>query len=75
MYFFNRVNSEEFVSRTGIFKLDLDAVFASYLIRIRPKKDGNILPDYLNIFLNSSYGLEQIRKLIKVILAITKLVD
>ncbi len=60
--FFNRVNSEEFVGRTGIFKLDLDAVFASYLIRIRPKKEGDILSDYLNIFLNSSYGLKQIRK-------------
>lgn len=60
--FFNRVNSEEFVGRTGILKVARDAVFASYLIRIRPKADSGVLPDYLNIFLNSSYGNRQIRK-------------
>ncbi|MBI2610080.1 restriction endonuclease subunit S [Candidatus Giovannonibacteria bacterium] len=61
--FFNRVNSEEFVGRTGIYKLDsLKSVFASYLIRLRVKSGGEILADYLNIFLNSSYGLRQIRK-------------
>lgn len=60
---FNRVNSEEFVGRTGIYKLtDLKSVFASYLIRIRTKVNGDVLPDYLNIFLNSTYGLKQIRK-------------
>lgn len=61
--FFNRVNSEEFVGRTGIYKLDnLKSVFASYLIRARVKSGGEILADYLNIFLNSAYGLKQIRK-------------
>ena len=59
---FNRVNSEEFVGRTGIFKLNIKAVFASYLIKLRLKKDSIILPDYLNIFLNSNFGLKQIRK-------------
>ncbi len=59
---FNRVNSEEFVGRTGIFKIGVNFVFASYLIRLRIRQDANILPDYLNIFLNSSYGLKQIRK-------------
>ncbi len=60
---FNRVNSEEFVGRTGIYKLEnLESVFASYLIRMQTKLDGDILPDYLNIFLNSAYGLKQIRK-------------
>jgi restriction endonuclease S subunit len=57
---FNRVNSEEFVGRTGIFKLNTKAVFASYLIRIRT--NSQIFPDYLNIFLNSSFGVKQIRK-------------
>jgi restriction endonuclease S subunit len=57
--FFNRVNSEEFVGRTGIFKLNTDSVFASYLIRLQPK-EGVILPQYLNIFLNSKYGKKQI---------------
>jgi len=59
---FNRVNSEEFVGRTGIFKLDMDAVFASYLIRLKTRDGSEILPDYLNIFLNSAYGIKQIRK-------------
>lgn len=61
--FFNRVNSEEFVGRTGIYKLNsLKSVFASYLIRMQTKTSGDVLPDYLNIFLNSAYGLKQIRK-------------
>lgn len=61
--FFNRVNSEEFVGRTGIYKIDdIKSVFASYLVRARVKQGGGVLPDYLNIFLNSSYGLKQIRK-------------
>ncbi len=59
---FNRVNSEEFVGRTGIFKLNKYCVFASYLIRLRVKKDTPILQDYLNIFLNSFYGIKQIRR-------------
>lgn len=59
---FNRVNSEEFVGRTGMFKLDTNAVFASYLIRLKLKNSSVILPDYLNIFLNSSFGIKQIRK-------------
>jgi len=59
---FNRVNSEEFVGRTGIFKLNGDFVFASYLIRLRVKQGGEILSDYLNIFLNSLHGIKQIRK-------------
>jgi type I restriction enzyme S subunit len=36
---FNRTNSYELVGRTGIFLLDGDYTFASYLIRLRPKKD------------------------------------
>lgn len=58
--FFNRVNSEEFVGRTGIFKeSNLNAVFASYLIRLQPKTEL-VLPQFLNIFLNSKYGQKQI---------------
>ncbi len=36
---FNRTNSYELVGRTGIFLLRGDYVFASYLIRLRPKKE------------------------------------
>ncbi len=58
--FFNRVNSEEFVGRTGIFKdSNSDSVFASYLIRLQTK-DDLVLPQFLNIFLNSKFGQKQI---------------
>lgn len=59
---FNRVNSEEFVGRTGIFKLEGDYVFASYLIRLKVKTNSQILPDYLNIFLNTRFGKKQIHR-------------
>ncbi len=59
---FNRVNAEEFVGRTGIFKLKGDYVFASYLIRLRVRRNSEILPDYLNIFLNTKFGKKQIWK-------------
>ena len=59
---FNRVNAENFVGRTGIFKLSGDYTFASYLIRLKVGREDLILPDYLNIFLSSSYGIKQIRK-------------
>ena len=51
---FNRVNSEEFVGRTGIFKLEGNYMFASYLIRLRA--NSLVKPEYLNVFLNSKYG-------------------
>jgi restriction endonuclease S subunit len=59
---FNRVNSEEFVGRTGIFKLTGNYVFASYLVRLRIRSGVDILPDYLNIFLNTEFGKKQIRR-------------
>jgi hypothetical protein len=58
---FNRVNSEEFVGRTGIFKLTGDYVFASYLVRLRTNK--GMSPDVLNLFLNCKYGILSIRRL------------
>ncbi len=47
---FNRTNSYELVGRTGIFLLRGDYVFASYLIRLRPKKeyvDSHFLTFYM----------------------------
>lgn len=58
---FNRVNSEEFVGRTGIFKLTGDYVFASYLVRLRT--NSRMSPDALNLFLNCKYGILSIRRL------------
>lgn len=58
---FNRVNSEEFVGRTGIFKLKGNYVFASYLVRLRA--NSKMSPDTINLFLNSKYGVLSIRRL------------
>ena len=56
---FNRTNSAELVGKLGIFELDGDYVFASYLIRLVAKKDV-ILPKYLNYYLNSKEGQRRI---------------
>jgi len=48
---FNRTNSMDLVGKVGVFKLDGDYVFASYLIRIRVSKDNN--PYFVNYALNS----------------------
>ncbi|MEM3382305.1 MAG: restriction endonuclease subunit S, partial [Candidatus Bathyarchaeia archaeon] len=52
---FNRTNSYELVGRTGIFLLDGNYTFASYLIRLRPKKeimDSQFLTYYM-VFSNN----------------------
>ena len=51
---FNRTNSPALVGKTAIYKNEMPAIFAGYLIRVRPKK--NLTPDYLNYFLNSPYA-------------------
>lgn len=58
---FNRTNSFELVGKTGIFELSGDYCFASYLIRILPKK-GIILPQLLNYLMNSSGFQESIKQ-------------
>lgn len=57
---FNRTNSAELVGRSGIFKLTGDFVFASYLIRLRTRS-ADLLPEYLNEFINSPLGQRRIR--------------
>jgi restriction endonuclease S subunit len=56
---FNRTNSADLVGKLGIFELDGDYVFASYLIRLVAKRDV-ILPEYLNYYLNSEEGQKRI---------------
>ncbi|HZT15772.1 MAG TPA: restriction endonuclease subunit S [Gaiellaceae bacterium] len=56
---FNRTNSVELVGRTGLYRGHGDVVFASYLIRLRPTPE--LLPEFLNLFLNSTLGRRRIR--------------
>jgi type I restriction enzyme S subunit len=58
---FNRTNSHDLVGRTGVYRLEGDHVFASYLVRL--KTDANVLlPDYLCAFLNAPVGRRQIMR-------------
>lgn len=56
---FNRTNSMDLVGKLGIFKLDGDYVFASYLIRLTV--DQNNIPEYFNYYLNSYEGQCKLR--------------
>lgn len=49
---FNRTNSFELVGKTGIFTLDGDYCFASYLVRLNLDR-RIVLPEFLNYFMNS----------------------
>ncbi len=53
---FNRTNSPELVGKTAIYKREMPAIFAGYLIRIHRKEDL-LDADYLNYFLNSDMAL------------------
>lgn len=57
---FNRTNSYELVGRTGIFDLQGEYVFASYLIRLRVKKEL-ISPKFLTHYL--IYSNKRVRQL------------
>lgn len=52
---FNRTNSADLVGKVGIFRLEGDYVFASYLVRLRTDTE-KVLPEYLNAYLNSDLG-------------------
>ena len=56
---FNRTNSADLVGKIGIFKLNGNYVFASYLVRLRAIED-KVFPDYLNYYLNSKLGQDRI---------------
>lgn len=51
---FNRTNSPELVGKTAIYRGEKPAVYAGYLIRVRPYEILN--PEYLNYCLGSQYG-------------------
>ena len=49
---FNRTNSPEWVGKTAIYRGDIPAIFAGYIIRVKPIF---IDPFYLNYLMNSEY--------------------
>ena len=49
---FNRTNSAEWVGKTAIYRGDIPAIYAGYLVRMRPYIDS----EYLNTVMNSGYA-------------------
>ena len=54
---FNRTNSPELVGKTAIYKGEMPAIFAGYLIRLH-RKETLLDADYLNYYLNSEMAME-----------------
>lgn len=54
---FNRTNSLEHVGKTAIYRGDMPAIFAGYLIRVHHDR-RTLLPEFLNMFLNSKSARE-----------------
>lgn len=54
---FNRTNSPELVGKTAIYKGEMPAIFAGYLIRIH-RKEELLDADYLSYFLNSQIAFD-----------------
>ena len=57
---FNRVNSDEFVGRTGIYLLDGEHTFASYLVKVDTQEPHTNC--YLTAFLNCKYGKTSLQR-------------
>lgn len=51
---FNRTNSAELVGKSAVFEADIEATFASYLIRVR--FNSSVRPEWANIVVNSPQG-------------------
>ena len=49
---FNRTHSAEWVGKTAIYRGNIPAIYAGYLIRVRPYIDA----EYLNVVMNSGYA-------------------
>ena len=50
---FNRTNSTELVGKTACWNLDMEAVLASYLVRLRLKPE--VIPEFFSALLNTGY--------------------
>lgn len=57
---FNRTNSMEHVGKSGLFDLDGDYCFASYLVRVVPDT-SKVLPEFLVLMMNSEAFLSEAR--------------
>ena len=49
---FNRTNSREWVGKTAIYKAEYPAIYAGYLVKIKPILYN---PDFLNLIMNSPH--------------------
>jgi restriction endonuclease S subunit len=60
---FNRTNSYEWVGRTGLYRKEntKNFIYASYLVRFVPNQ-SSILPEYLTTFLNTTYGVQDVKR-------------
>lgn len=58
---FNRTNSFELVGKTGMFALDGDYCFASYLVRLNLDR-RIVLPNFLNYLMNSDPFQQSVKK-------------
>lgn len=56
---FNRTNSIDLVGRTGVYGLDGEHVFASYLVRLKVRGEA-VRPKYLCAYLNAPLGRQQV---------------
>lgn len=56
-----RTSSFDLVGQSGLVTSDTDAVFASYLVRLRVDK-SRVDPAYLNYWLNGPAGRQQVRR-------------
>ena len=58
----NRTNSPDLVGKSGLFRGNANAVFASYLVRIKLDR-SQADPEFINQFMNSEMGQRQIKTL------------
>lgn len=58
---FNRTNSIDLVGKTGIYLSDEDIAFASYLIRIKVKRN-KYDARFVNYYMNTKRGMQDIQK-------------
>jgi len=59
---FNRTNSHDLVGRMAVFHSDREAVFASYLIRLR-LCPGSVNPDFVNYYFNMPVTQNRVKTL------------